>query len=303
MPSAQLDDAAVFVAVVAHKSFSAAARALGQPKSSVSRAVSRLEAALGVQLLQRTTRTLHLTDAGARYHARVAPALGTVLAAAQEASDLQDTPHGTLRITAPVDFGVAYLADLVTAFTRVYPTVKVDCVLTGRTVDLVREGFDLAFRAGKLADSSLVARKLAELPIGLFASEAYLDVRGVPRRPTDLLEHDCVLFRPTDGRARWELTSGKRIERVDVTGPVAADDFAFVHRAVALGAGVGFLPTFLQRTDGSSPKLVRVMPSWDQYRPAALYLVLPSSRYLPRKVVVFRDFVIEKIRLGLWGQG
>lgn len=300
MDKVQLDDARLFVAVVERQGFSAAARYLRQPKSSVSRAVSRLETALGVQLLKRTTRSLQLTEAGVRYHARVAPALGAVESASREVGELNDEPQGTLRITAPVDFGAARLATWVSEFTRRHPGVRVDAALTARHVDLIGEGFDLAIRAGRLADSSMVARKLAELSAGLFASEEYLARRGTPRRPADLLEHECVLFRPKKDRERWELVCGQKSERVDVTGPVAGDEYSFVHAAVLAGAGIGSLPTFLVNEQVETGNVVRVLPAWKQQRAGALYLVFSSARYLPRRVVVFRDFLLEKVGLETW---
>lgn len=296
----QLDDAAVFVSVVDAGSFSGAARLLSLPKSSVSRAVSRLELELGVKLLERTTRSLRLTDAGKRYHSSVAPALSAVRDAAREVGELVEEVSGVLRITAPADFGITYLAELVAEFTAQHPEIRVDVVLTNRSVDLVREGFDLALRFGRLADSSLIARKVGDLSDWLVASPDYLCKVRAPRTPQDLAKHACVLFRAGDGKARWELYSKRGTARVDVAGRIDADDLLFVKHAVIAGAGIALVPWFMSREDVDAGKLVRVLPSWER-RGAAFYIVMPSTRFLPRKVAAFRDHIVERLgRAPLW---
>ncbi|MEZ4221491.1 MAG: LysR family transcriptional regulator [Polyangiaceae bacterium] len=302
MGTVQLDDAAVFVSVVDAGSFSKAARTLSQPKSSVSRAVSRLERDLGVKLLERTTRSLRLTDAGKRYHAGVAPALTAVRDAQREVGALAEEVSGTLRISAPVDFGVAYLAEVVAAFTAEYPNVTVDAALTSRPVDLVREGFDLALRFGRLADSSLVARKVGELSDWLLAAPSYLKRARPLRSPQDLSKHDCVLFRSAEGKARWDLCSKRRTVRVDVAGRVLANDLLYVKRAAVAGAGIVLVPWFMSREELDAGTLVRVLPNWER-RGAAFHIVVPSARFMPRKVAAFRDFLIEQMTVSpLWSK-
>jgi DNA-binding transcriptional LysR family regulator len=264
-----LNRISVFVKVVEARSFTAAAKALGLPKSSVSRSVSQLEDALGVRLLQRTTRTLHLTDAGQAYYETVARALVGIEEANAAAADLDKTPRGTIRMTAPVDVGTALLA----------------------------EGFDLALRAGRLGDSSLVARRVGPSELALYASEPYLARRGAPKRVADLASHDCVVFRPTGERTRWVLNGPTGPEAVEVTGPVAADDFAFIVRAVEGGAGIGLLPSFLSAQCERGvvrSKLRRILPE-HAVRGSYMHIVHPGSRYMPQRVALFRDFLCAEL--------
>src|SRR5450432_3748982 len=190
-----LNHVAVFIRVVELESFTAAAKQLGLPKSSVSRTVTRLEEDLGVRLLQRTTRTLHLTEAGHAYYERARVALTGLEEAASAATDMSTVPRGVVRVTAPGDLGVLNLADIVWRFSRAYPLVHIELSLSSRFVDLVAEGFDLAVRAGKLTDSTLIARKIGSDSLGIFAAQSYLKRRGRPKAFSALTEHDCVLFR------------------------------------------------------------------------------------------------------------
>src|SRR5258706_15126102 len=195
----------LFVRVAEAGSFTAAARIVGLPKSSVSRGVAALERDLGVRLIQRTTRRLHLTEAGRAYYESVSRALSGVEEAAAAVSELQDAPSGPVRLTAPLDLGLWLLAPSVARFAERYREVRLDVALTQRVVDLVREGVDLALRAGKLADTGLVARPLGLVRAGLFASRRYLKRKGRPHSVRELAEHDCVLFRANGGRAGRDL--------------------------------------------------------------------------------------------------
>ena len=188
-----LNHVTAFVRVVQDGSFTAAAKALGLPKSSVSRSVAQLEQDLGVRLLHRTTRKLHLTDAGTAFHDRVARALADIDEATSAASDLQRELRGTIRVTAPVDLGVWAVAGIVARFTKKHPTVGVEVRLSSRVVDLMTEGFDLAVRAGKLRDQSLIARRVGALEMGLYASRKYLARRGTPKS-LDELRASIVCF-------------------------------------------------------------------------------------------------------------
>lgn len=291
-----LNEISVFARVVEAGSFSEAARQLGLPKSTVSRKVAALEELLGVRLLQRTTRKLNLTDAGAAYYDRVAPALIAVEEANSAVTDMQEAPHGVVRVTAPVDFGTGPFAQMVADFVRNHEGMRVDVVCTNRTVDLVAEGFDLAIRAGTLSDSSLVARKLGSARMTLVASPDYLERRGTPRHPRELEEHDCVPFRPRDGRVTWTLIGPDgQTESVSVGGAVASDDFTFVRAAVRAGAGIGMLPSFQTHGECEQGRLVPVLADWSQRPRGGIYVVYPSTRYLPQRVALLRDFLVMRI--------
>lgn len=289
-----LNRAAIFVKVVDQGGFTAAARALGLPKSSVSRSVSLLEEELGVRLLQRSTRKVRMTEQGSAFYERASRGIAGVEDAALAVSDMQSAVRGVIRITSPVDIGVWLLEPLISRFALAHPGVHVEAVLTTRIVDMVEDGFDLAVRAGPLRDGSLIARKMSPIQAGLFASTAYLERKGTPTSVADLARHDCVLFRPARGRSTWTLSGPKGDESVEVTGPVGVDDFAFVRGAVVSGVGIGLLPTFLCRASVGGDELTRVLPG-HVLAGSQLHLVYPSSRYLPHRVAVLRDYLLEHL--------
>jgi DNA-binding transcriptional LysR family regulator len=289
-----LNRVAVFVRVVEEQGFTAAAQALALPKSSVSRAVALLEAELGVRLLQRSTRRVALTEAGGAFYERAARGLAGIGEAASAVADMQGALRGPVRMTAPVDAGERMLGAPLARFVRRHPLVHVELVLTGRVVDLVEEGFDLALRAGPLRDSSLVARKLGDPEGGVYASPRYLARHGTPARVADLAGHRCVLFRPARGRSLWSLTGPSGEERVEVAGPIGADDLSFVRRMLLAGVGPGLLPTFLCARDVERGRLVRVLPAYRAFG-APMHLVYPSARYVPRRVTVLRDFLLAAL--------
>jgi DNA-binding transcriptional LysR family regulator len=294
-----LNRVAAFVRVVDTGSFTAAAKALGLPKSSVSRAVSRLEQDLGVVLLQRTTRRLSLSDAGKLYLGRAREALQLLSDARDLVVEADEEPRGTVRITAAGDPTGRMLAVPIARFVRLYPQIHVELVITPRRVDLVEEGIDLALRAGKLDDGSLVGKRLDAQPLMLFAAPSYLAARGMPRKLQDLARHDCVLFRGVKGTARWSL-SGKsgKLETVNVRGPVNCDDLPLVMYLTCEGLGVGLMPRQVVMPALASGQLVTVLPQF-QLHAGAFYIVHPKSQHLPRRVRLLRDFLHQEIRAEL----
>lgn len=282
----------LFEAVARTSSFSAAAQELGIPKSSASRGVARLEGELGAQLLFRTTRQVSLTATGTALYDRVTPLLRSVKAALGELPEREEAPSGTLKLTAPVDLGVLFLAEVLTRYTARYPAVSVDLHLTGRVVDLVAEGFDVALRvASKLEDSSLIVRRAAAVVFQLYASPLYLARRGTPRTEDDLDAHDWIVFR-----------GGPRKLRITGPRPVPAhpprmvcDDLLFVRDAVRSGAGIGLLPTFVAEPDVVAGTLVRIVPRFERSA-GSMYIVTPSAKHVPRKVTAFRELVLEMLK-------
>ena len=292
-----LNHVAWFVRVVEAESFTRAAEGLGLRKSSLSRAVSRLEEDLGVRLLQRTTRRLSLTDAGRSYFAQARSALSGLADAAATVSDMGKEPRGIVRVTAPVDIGVILLSDVVARFLKDYPKIHIELALTSRIVDLVAEGFDLAVRAGKLEDSSLMARRVGSADLGLFATPSYLARKGQPKKVAELANHDCVLFRAKDGHTEWRLTGPQGEETVAVKGPVSVDDLLVVRQAVESGIGIGLLPLFMLGScaeRGAKTTAVRVLPEV-ALRGSALHVVTPSARHQPARVALFRDFLVDSL--------
>ena len=289
-----LNQVGTFIRVVEHGSFTAAAAVVGLPKSSVSRGVAQLEEALGVRLLQRTTRKLNLTEAGRRYYQQVRRALGEVEQANSAVADMGNEPRGLVRLTAPGDFSGGQLSSALADFLLRYPQIQIDLWITQRWVNLVEEGFDLAIRAGELRDSSLVARKLAVTELGLFAAPAYIEKHGRPRRLADLGKHACLVHRSGRGLQPWRLTGPRGAETVAVTGPVIADDFAIIMRLAVKGLGIALLPEVSCEPEVASGALVRLLPAY-ALRGGAVQIVSPPLRYVPARVALLRDHLIREL--------
>lgn len=288
-----MDGIVAFVAVADAASFSAAGRTLGLPVSTVSRRVAALEAALGVQLLHRTTRRVSLSTSGTALRERVAPLLASLRAAVTQLPGREEEPAGELRVTAPIDIGAFFVADIVARFVTRHPLIRVDLHLTNERVDLVGEGFDVALRValGRLGDSSLMARKATHVSGGLFAAPTYLARRGVPRTPADLDDHEWVTYRDM-GKVRLE--GGGEPTQVTPRGRVQCDDMLFMREALRAGAGIGWLPVFLPQAELASGQLTRVLPRW-QTRSGHLWVLWPATRHLPPSVAAFRDFVVASL--------
>lgn len=274
----------VFLEVAASSSFSEAARTLGVKRSSVSRAIATLEASLGVQLFNRTTRQVALTSAGRALRGRVGPQLALLKDSLGALPDQEERPSGVLRLAAPPDLGAMVLPPIVTAFSQRYPEVRVDVALSSRVVDLVREGIDLALRVGRkgrLEDSSLLARKVLTLDLQLFASPTYLAQAGTPRTADELRSHEWVMFGTRSFLA--PLSAPTRPPRL------VCDDIFFVYQALKAGAGIGALPGYLAREDLTRGTLVRVAPRL-KLGAGTLFLVHPPAQHVPRKVSAFIQF-------------
>jgi DNA-binding transcriptional LysR family regulator len=284
-----------FVRVVEAQSFTLAAQSLGLPKSSVSRRVTELESQLGVQLMHRTTRKLFLTEAGRSYFEHAERAIAGLEAAAELAAGMDTEPRGIVRVTAPVDLGVLGLAELIAEFTARYPEIHVELSLSSRVVNLAEEGFDIAIRAGRAPDPSLVARRIGSADLGLFAAPRYLALRRPPERLEDLAHHDCVLFRGRDGQAIWRLSGPNgETSSLAVRGRVNTDEMLFVQQAVASGLGIGLLPTFsiTRCAEHRGPELTRVLADYSVHGHDISVLALSGAKR-PRRVTLLRDFLVD----------
>ena len=294
MTTVDLNRVAAFVRVVEAGSFTAAARLLGLPVSSVSRAVSNLESELGARLLHRTTRKLSLTDGGTRFFQR----MQTVIAEAEEATHavagFAADPRGLVRITAAPGLGARRLPAMLGRASRRYPGIVIDLRLTNRRVDLIGEGIDLAIRSGQLEDSSLVARKVAVSELAIFASPAYLEKRGHPRRPADLSRHDCLCYGGRDGKMPWRLAGPRGEQTVAVSGPIICDDMIFLREAAIAGLGLTMVPADVCTDALDAGQLVRVLPRHGAAS-GGIYVVWPSQKLIPARVVAIRDFLIEEL--------
>ncbi len=288
-----LNELAVFSAVVRHGGFTAAATALGLQKSTVSRMVARLEERLGTRLLLRTSRQLAVTEAGRTFLERCDEGL-RLLDAAEGVMDAEEHLAGTVRVTAMPDFAERYLAPLVGEFAKAQPQVQVELVLTTRLVDLVDERIDLAIRSGPLPDSSLVARRVGTATRCLVASPAYLEAHGRPRSVTDLAKHQCLAYRTTDGSVSWRLLTSKGPRNVRLTARLAADDFTVLHDWAVAGLGITLLPGFVCEASLGSGALVPLLRgSVNEQVP--LFLVHPQGRHLPVRVRLLHDFIVERL--------
>lgn len=284
---------ALFVKVVIAGGFTAAADDLHLPKSSVSRSIALLEDELGVRLLQRTTRKVTLTEAGQHYFDAVSASISALEIAGEAARDHGVEPRGVVRLTAPPD--IASLADIVARFTRKHPLVRLEVSITSRYVDLVAEGFDLAVRAGKLSDSSLIARRVGPAEMALMAAPAYLRRRGRPKSIDDLPAHDWVLYRANDGHSTLTLTGPDGVNHaVDVRGNVVIDDLSLCRRAVEAGAGLALLPIHTLIDALATGAIEHVLPGYSNGA-ASVYVLMPTSKYVPARVALVRDYLVETL--------
>jgi DNA-binding transcriptional LysR family regulator len=293
MPDMDLNDVAAFVRVVENNGFAKAARELGVPTSTVSRAVARLEESVGVRLLHRTTRNLSVTGEGHAFHQRVAPLVASLRDATRTLGSGGKEPEGLLRITAPNDIGAAFLSEEIVRFADRYPLLHVDLLLTNRKLNLVSEGIDVAVRAGRLESSSLVARKIGTLQVELYASPAYAERARLPSNLSELSRHKIVAFGARDGKVSWDLQGPRGQETVELSCRIGCDDFGFVRATLVAGGGIGLIPRMIAASEVATGRLVRVLPEYG-VSGAALYVIYPSARQVPTKVSLFREFLAKR---------
>jgi DNA-binding transcriptional LysR family regulator len=290
----RLSAMAVFARVVEAGSFSAAARGLGLAKSSVSKQVSRLEDELAVRLLNRTTRRLSLTEAGATFLEGCQRMLAEAAAAESAVTHLVAAPRGRLSVSAPMSFGLRQISPILPALLARCPELTIDLALNDRFVDLVEEGFDVGVRIAYLKDSSLIARRLAPSRNLLCAAPQYLAARGVPQSVEDLAGHDCLSYSyQASGDAwRFEGPGGRRAIRV--RGRLRANNGEVLLAAARAGLGIARLPSFICGDDVRAGHLKRVLPDLHDPQESAVYAVYPAGRNLSPKVRVFVDFLVER---------
>jgi DNA-binding transcriptional LysR family regulator len=288
----QFDHMAVFARVVAAGSLSAAARELGLSPAVVSRRLAALETRLGVRLINRTTRSLHLTDEGAGYYEACTRILAQVEEADAAASAGRGQPQGALKVAVPASFGHQFITPLVPQFAARYPEVQIALSLSDRTVNLIEEGFDLAIRIAELADSSLAARKLAPNRRVVCASPEYLRRHGTPRIPEDLVRHNCLPA--PDFTATWVYKDpdGKP-GSVRVSGRYACDNWEVIREWALAGLGVALKSTWDVRRHLEDGSLVPLLPGYIFGSEVAIYAVYPHRRHLPAKTRAFIEFLAE----------
>ena len=291
-----LNEIVVFAKVVETRSFTAAAQQLGLPKSTVSRKVSQLEERLAARLLQRTTRKLSLTEIGQAYYERCQRIVADIAAAEQLVGDMQTTPRGLLKVTAPVDLGAFRLGEMTARFLAGHPDIHIHLDLSDRVIDLVDDGYELAIRFGPLAESTLIARRLATASMGLYASSAYLAARGQPKEPDDLGDHDVLSFVPTARLATWTLHGPDGVTELTPSARMTSNNLLAIYEATRAGAGISFIPDFVLKC-ASVSDLVPVLPGW-RSAPIEVFAVYPSGKNLAPKVRAYLDYIAEHLQLG-----
>jgi DNA-binding transcriptional LysR family regulator len=288
----------VFAHVVDAGSISAAAREIGQPKSTVSRRIRLLEEELGVRLLQRTTRSLKLTELGAVFYERCKRVEAEADEAERSVSAGQEHPRGVLRISAPVETGLARFGTLIADYSAKYPDVQVMIDLSNRFVDLVEEGYDLAIRAGELEDSSLVARKLGASRLIVCASPAYLEDRGTPHSPEELKHHRVVLYSNLLQKQTFVFNGPGGIASIQLEPDHCANSMMVLRDITKAGFGITLIPDSHAAQDLEQGLLVKLLDEW-KLPQNGVYAVYPSPRHLTPKVKSFIDFLAEKLVLRL----
>lgn len=287
----------MFIRVAEEGSFTKAAEALSASRTMASKYVSDLEAELGVRLFERTTRKVHLTEAGVAYLDKARHALDTLEVASDEASHFGGNATGVLRISAPLNFGSSQLAPAIARFRELCPDVSIELLLNDRKVDLIEEGYDAALRIGELKDSSLISRKLATVRRVLCASPQYLERHGKPQKPSDIEDHECLGYHYSSEGQFWNLTdlSTQKTKRTRISGAVHTNNGDVNLQLAIQSVGIANLPTFIANDALNSGKLVQVLPGFE---PPAIYLyvVFGPGRLQPLKLRRFVDHLVDEFK-------
>ncbi len=279
-----------FVQVAEHSGFAPAARFLGLSTSAISRQVMELEDWLEIQLLNRTTRHVSLTDAGRDYLLQCKELVAGMDDLEARSKDQLTNPHGRILMTAPVFMGKQLLGPLLPGFCKQYPDVSIDLHLLDRVISLVDEGFDLALRIGELSDSSLVARKLGEFNISLVATPSYLKRAGIPKTVDDLKHHNCLIDTVPQHGNRWPVGLKSAIR---VKGNITVNDGELVRELARSGTGIALLPDFFVVNDIANGQLVSILKNDIRKIKAGVYLAYPQTRHLSLAVRMFIDYAVK----------
>ncbi len=295
-----LDDLSVFVQVVERQSFSAAARDLHLAPKTVSKQIARLEQALGTTLFERNTRHLRITDEGRAIAERARVALGVLEELQELATGGSQELSGIIRLTAPTPFGRKFVATAIQDFCRLHPRVGFDLRLSDQVQDLYGGDLDMAIRMGELADSRLVARRIADNRRVLAASPAYLKAYGRPEKPEDLAQHNCLVFAyPGLLQNTWPLRKGGREHAVAVSGTLCSDNGEVLHAWCLAGLGISLRETWDIHEELRDGRLVRVLPEWEA-TPSKISIVRARREPVPRRLMAFSDFLFERWRHAPW---
>ncbi|MBJ3776796.1 LysR family transcriptional regulator [Acuticoccus mangrovi] len=290
-----------FVTAAEHLSFAEAATHLNVMPSTISRQISRLEDRLGVRLFTRTTRRVALTEAGEAYYREALAVLARIAEVDDIISNFHSEPRGTLRISAPVALGRLYVNAIVLDFITLYRDLQVEVDYSDTFVDIVRDGYDVVIRTGELADSGLIARRIATNRRILVAAPKYIAKHGVPATPQDLVNHNCVRFTYYSAAGRqWQFTRGEEEVTVTISGNFVSNNSDTVAHAVQHGVGIGLLAGYLAVEGIRNGDLVQLLPEWTNLPEAGVYFLYANGRHLPPKVRAFISFVEGRLRGAEW---
>lgn len=297
-----LDDLAVFVHVVERHSFSAAARDLHLAPKTVSKQIARLEQALGTTLFERNTRNVRITSEGRAIAERARVALAVLEELQELATGGSQELSGTIRLTAPTPFGRKFVAPAIHDFCRLHPRVGFDLRLSDQVQDLYSGDLDLAIRMGELADSRLVARRVADNRRILAASPAYLKAHGSPAQPEELERHNCLVFGyPGLLQSTWPLRKGRREKPVAVSGTLCSDNGDVLHAWCVAGLGISLRETWDIHEELRDGTLLRVLPEW-KATPSKISIVRARREPVPRRLTAFSDFLFDRWQEAPWDQ-
>jgi len=285
---------AIFASVVEHRSFSAAADAIGTSKATVSKAISRLEARLGQSLFHRTSRKLTLTESGTGLAEHARRILADAEAAEEAARDAATAPAGLIRMTAPMTLGMVQLAPMLADFLTEHPGIEIDLNLSDSRVDIVAEGIDVALRIANLPDSSLRARRLGPIRTYVVAAPAYLERHGRPTHPAQLGEHACLGYTNVSGPWRFNGPNGEEAA-VRPSGPMRSNSGDAMLPALRAGVGIALLPDFIVGGDLAAGTVEAILTDWS-LPPIALHLMTPPSNLRPARVETLIAFLTERFR-------
>lgn len=285
----------MFVAVMDTGSFAGAAQRLGTSSGQASKLVSRLEALLGVRLLNRTTRSISPTEAGQAYLERIRAILDDLDTLDQSVSNAAGSPRGTLRLTAPLTFGTLQLGRALNDFARRYDQIALDVQFTDRVVNLIDEGFDAAIRVGRPLDSSLIARRLCDMRVMVVASQAYLAAHGQPERPEELSGHPCIIDSNYRDPLQWRFGGPAGPVVVPVSGRLRYSNAEACLGAAEMGLGFARVPEFVAAASLAAGRLRCVLEPHEE-PPYGVFALYPPGRHLAAKVRVLVDFLAERYR-------
>jgi DNA-binding transcriptional LysR family regulator len=290
----RFQDLEVFVQVVNSGNFAKAAAALEINPSAISRRISQLEEQLGVRLLNRTTRSLSLTDVGDRYFKRCLSILADLEEADREAKQHSEAPQGLLHVSCSTLFAHRHLLARLPEFLAQYPRLKIQLVLTDDVVDVVGEGIDVAVRIGELADSSLITRRLVSDRRIICAAPVYLDRYGTPATPDDLAAHNCLALNAYKTTLnQWRFRDRVGLREISVNGNFTVNSGVALYESVLAGLGIARVTEFLADRALRLGQLVRILAEYEDDRDVGIYAIFPSNRYLLPKVQCFVEFLVE----------